>query len=97
MANIKSSLKRIRQSIKENQRNKSAKSRMRTMSKNVHIATAAGDVPAAQEALRQATSILAITASKGIIHPNTASRSTRRLNAQVKALNFAGAEASHSS
>ncbi|MBF0614717.1 MAG: 30S ribosomal protein S20 [Magnetococcales bacterium] len=86
MANIKSSMKSIRTSAKENSRNRSDKSRMRTFVKNVLLATSAGDLPKAEEALRQATSVLAVTARKGVIHPNAASRHTRRLNARVRAL-----------
>lgn len=86
MANIKSSMKSIRQSAKENSRNRADKSRMRTYIKNVIQATTAGDLSLAQEALRKATSVLAVTARKGVIHPNTAARNMRRLNARVKAL-----------
>ncbi|MBF0628843.1 MAG: 30S ribosomal protein S20 [Magnetococcales bacterium] len=86
MANIKSSMKSIRTSAKDNSRNRSAKSRMRTFVKNVIQAAAAGDLPRAEEALRQATSVLAVTARKGMIHPNAASRHTQRLNARVRAL-----------
>ncbi|MBF0212432.1 MAG: 30S ribosomal protein S20 [Magnetococcales bacterium] len=86
MANIKSSMKSIRSSAKDNIRNRSAKSRMRTYVKNVVQAAAAGDLPRAAEALRLATSVLAVTARKGMIHPNAASRHTRRLNARVRAL-----------
>ncbi|MBF0272605.1 MAG: 30S ribosomal protein S20 [Magnetococcales bacterium] len=86
MANIKSSMKSIRTSAKDNSRNRSAKSRMRTFIKNVVQAAAAGDLPLASEAFRKATSVLAVTARKGMIHPNTAARQTRRLNARVRAL-----------
>ncbi|MBF0342035.1 MAG: 30S ribosomal protein S20 [Magnetococcales bacterium] len=86
MANIKSSMKSIRRSAKENSRNRSAKSRMRTFVKNVVQSAAAGDLPQAEAALRMATSVLAVTARKGVIHPNTAARHTRRLHARVRAL-----------
>ncbi|MBF0163437.1 MAG: 30S ribosomal protein S20 [Magnetococcales bacterium] len=86
MANIKSSMKSIRQTAKQNSRNRSAKSRMRTFVKNVLQATAAGDLPRAEEAFRMATSVLAVTARKRVIHPNAAARQTRRLHARVRAL-----------
>ncbi|GAB0058664.1 30S ribosomal protein S20 [Candidatus Magnetaquicoccaceae bacterium FCR-1] len=86
MANIKSSMKSIRQTAKQNSRNRSAKSRMRTFVKNVVQAAAAGDLPRAEEALRMATSVLAVTARKKVIHPNSAARHTSRLNARVRAL-----------
>ncbi|WP_130472818.1 30S ribosomal protein S20 [Candidatus Magnetaquicoccus inordinatus] len=89
MANIKSSLKDVERSEKRNSRNRSAKARMRTFCKKVLIAVDAKDLPAAQEALRQATSVLAVTAQKGIIHDNAAARHTERLNAKVKGLALA--------
>lgn len=79
-------MKSIRQTAKQNSRNRSAKSRMRTYIKNVIQATTAGDATQAQDALRKATSVLAVTARKGMIHPNTAARQTKRLHARVKAL-----------
>ncbi|MBF0181879.1 MAG: 30S ribosomal protein S20 [Magnetococcales bacterium] len=91
MANIKSSMKSIRQSAKATARNRSTKSRLRTFIKNSVLASASGDLPQATEALRQATSVLAVTARKGVIHPNTAARQMRRLNAKVKSLAMASA------
>lgn len=88
MANIKSSIKDVRWSAGRNARNKSAKARMRTFCKKVLEAVDAQDLPAAQEALRQAVSVLAVTAQKKIIHQNAASRQTQRLNAKVKRLAF---------
>ena len=89
MANIKSSIKDIGRSAVRNERNRSAKARMRTFLKKVLTAVAAKDLSAAQEALRQAVSVLASTAQKGIIHSKTASRYTQRLNAKVKSLALA--------
>ena len=86
MANIKSSIKDIQSSAERNARNRSAKARMRTFCKKVLEAVDAKDLPAAQDALRQAVSTLALTARKNIIHRNTASRQTQRLNAKVKNL-----------
>ncbi|MEO5341666.1 MAG: 30S ribosomal protein S20 [Magnetococcus sp. MYC-9] len=91
MANIKSSLKDILRSEKRKERNRSAKARMRTFCKKVLTAVHAKDLPAAQEALRQAVSVLAVTAHKGIIHDNTAARYAQRLNAKVKGLALAAA------
>ncbi|MBF0177746.1 MAG: 30S ribosomal protein S20 [Magnetococcales bacterium] len=86
MANIKSAMKRARQTIKRNLRNRDAKSRMRTFTKKVLTVVETGDVAKAQEALRAAVSQLAISARKGVIHKNQAARRMRRLNAKVKAL-----------
>lgn len=91
MANIKSSIKDIERSAKRNSRNRSAKARMRTFFKKVLLAVDAKDLPAAQDALRQAVSVMAVTSRKGIIHDNTAARYTQRLNAKVKGLALAAA------
>ncbi|MBF0162789.1 MAG: 30S ribosomal protein S20 [Magnetococcales bacterium] len=89
MANIKSSIKDITRSAIRNSRNRSAKARMRTFFKKVLTAVAAKDLAAAQAAFREAVSVLAVTARKGIIHTNTAARYTQRLNAKVKGLALA--------
>ena len=86
MANIKSAMKRIRQTEKKTARNKEVKSRLRTFCKRVLTAVDSGDAAAAQSALKAAISELAISARKGIIHKNQASRRTQRLNAKVKQL-----------
>ncbi len=86
MANIKSAMKRIRQTQKQTLRNKEIKSRLRTFCKRVITAVDNGDKEAAQSALKAAVSELAISARKGIIHKNQASRRTKRLNAKVKNL-----------
>lgn len=91
MANIKSSIKDIERSEKRKNRNRSAKARMRTFCKKVLTAVEAKDLPTAQAALREAVSVLAVTARKGIIHDNAAARYTQRLNAKVKHLSLAAA------
>ncbi|MBF0447579.1 MAG: 30S ribosomal protein S20 [Magnetococcales bacterium] len=89
MANIKSAIKRIRQTEKQTLRNKENKSRLRTFYKRVLVAVESGDVAVAQSALTKAVSELAIAVRKGIIHKNQASRRTKRLNAKVKKLALA--------
>ena len=59
---------------------------MRTACKKVLTAVDAKDVQGAQDALRQAVSVLAVTAQNRIIHRNAAARQTQRLNAKVKSL-----------
>jgi small subunit ribosomal protein S20 len=86
VANIKSAIKRIRQTEKQTLRNKEIKSRLRTFCKRVLTTIESGDAVAAQAALKDAISELAISARKGIIHPNQASRRTKRLSARVKQL-----------
>lgn len=89
MANHTTVLKRARQSVKRHAINRADKSRMRTFTKRVLTTVASGDVTAAQEAFREAMSIVAITARKGVIHPNQAARRIKRLHAKVKQMSVA--------
>jgi small subunit ribosomal protein S20 len=86
VANIKSAMKRIRQTEKQTLRNNKIKSRLRTFCKRVLTTIESGDAAAAQSALKEAVTELAISARKGIIHKNQAARRTKRLNAKVKQL-----------
>lgn len=86
MANIKSALKRIRQTEKRTERNKHTKSTMRTYAKKVLVAVEKGDHGAAMAALKEATSVIDTTAQKGVIHKKHAARRIKRLNAAVKAI-----------
>jgi small subunit ribosomal protein S20 len=86
LANHVSALKRARQDIKKRDQNRAQKSTMRTAIKRVHQAIEAGDQKLANEAMVQATSLLARAGRKGIMHAKTASRSVSRLNANIKAI-----------
>ena len=83
MANIKSQIKRNRQSELRRQRNKSARSTLRTKVKNFLSAAESGDA-GAQESLQEVNRALDKAASKGVIHKNKAanqkSRLARKLN-----------------
>lgn len=83
MANIKSAKKRILVTQKKELRNKSTKSKIKTLVKKVDAAVAAGNKAEAEEALKVVTSELSKAASKGIIHKNTASRKISRLSLAV--------------
>ena len=72
MANIKSQKKRILTNEKARLRNKAVRSALKTATKKVDTAVAAGDKAAALEAARSASRLLDKAASKGIIHPNQA-------------------------
>ncbi len=72
MANIKSQKKRVLTNEKARQRNRAVKSSLKTAVKKVHTAVAAGDVDAANEALKDASQQLDKAASKGVIHKNQA-------------------------
>lgn len=86
MANIKSAMKRNRQTVKLTQRNREVKSRFRTYAKRVLEAVKGGNIEVAQAAMKEATSVIALTARKGVIHRNQAARRISRLNAKVKAM-----------
>ena len=83
MANHKSALKRIRQSLKRRDRNIAVRSRMRTIVKKFRKSVADGDGNA-QENLRAAEREIRKAASKGIIPARRASRTISRL---AKSLN----------
>ncbi len=86
MANTKSAKKAARQAERRTLVNKSRRSRMRTSVRKVEEAIAAGDKGAANLALREAQPEVMRSASKGIMHKNTASRKISRLSARIKAL-----------
>ena len=84
MANIKSQIKRNRQNEQRRQRNKSARSQLRTRVRRLEEALASGDRDTAEELYRSAARDLDKAAGKGIIHKNKAAnkkaRLARRLN-----------------
>lgn len=86
MANHASAIKRARQDEKIRALHRTQKSTMRTAIKAVHTAIAAGDQAAANEALKEATSLIARAGRKNIIHSRQASRRVSRLNSHVKAM-----------
>ncbi|MBR1507109.1 MAG: 30S ribosomal protein S20 [Eubacterium sp.] len=83
MANIKSAKKRILVSKKKEFRNKSIKSKVKTLTKKVEAAAAAGDKAEAEAALKVAISEISKAASKGVYHKNTAARKVSRLTLLV--------------
>ena len=89
MANTKSAKKAARQAERRTLVNKGRRSRMRTYVRKVEEAIASGDKEAAAVALREAQPEIMRSASKGILHKNTASRKISRLSARIKALGAA--------
>ena len=79
MANIRSALKRIRQSEGRTARNKSVKSRLKTARKAAAAALATGNLEEAQKRARLAISLADRAARSNTIHPNAASRIKSRL------------------
>jgi small subunit ribosomal protein S20 len=85
MANTKSAEKRIRQSAKRNERNRAARSAMRTAVKKVRGAVEAGDAQQAESLLREAVQVIDRTVTKNVVHRNTAARTKSRLVKAVRA------------
>ncbi len=79
MANIKSAKKRILVSRKRAARNKSIRSKVKTLIKKVDAAVAENDKATATVALKVAIAEIDKAAGKGIYHKNTASRKKSRL------------------
>ncbi|MGB4101528.1 MAG: 30S ribosomal protein S20 [Alphaproteobacteria bacterium] len=86
MANHKSAVKRARQSVKRNLRNRAQSSAARGTVKKAESALAAKDAAAALPSLKMAESALARLAQKGVIKKKTASRKISRLTKRLKAL-----------
>ena len=86
MANTPQSKKRVRQSERRADVNKSRRSRIRTFLRKVEEAIESGDRDAASAALRAAQPELMRGVTKGIFHKNTVARKMSRLSARVKAI-----------
>lgn len=86
MANTPTAKKRVRQIARRTTINKARLSRIRTFTKKVESAIAAGDHTAAREALRHAQPEIARGVTKGVLHKNTAARKISRLSQRVKKL-----------
>ena len=78
MANIKSQIKRNRQTVGRTERNKAVRSELKTRTKNASIAATEGAENAA-ELVRVAQKRIDTAATKGVIHKNAASRRKSRL------------------
>lgn len=89
MANHKSAEKRNRQAQVRRLRNKMNRKRMKTSIRKLDEAVAAGSAEEAQVALKEASIVIAKTASKGTIHKKNASRKISRLTKRVKAMESA--------
>ena len=87
MPNIKSAKKRVVISEKARQRNVAARSKMRTLVKNVLKAVMAGNKDEAKAAFALAEPVLDRAAGKGLIHKNKAARHKSKLAAKIKAMN----------
>ena len=81
-----SAMKRARQAVKGNLRNKSVKSAVKTVVKKIETAVTSNSREEAGNALHQAIKAIDKAASKGVMHKNTASRNISRLTKKVNAL-----------
>ncbi len=83
MANTKSAQKRMLQNEKRRVRNRRYVSGARTAVKRARTALSSNDSQAAEDAVKNACSMLDRAASKGVIHPNNAARRKSRLMAHL--------------
>jgi small subunit ribosomal protein S20 len=86
LAHHKSAIKRIKQNVKKNARNRHVSSTLKSHIKRVREAVAAKNKEAATEALKAAIPVIDKTATKGVIHKSNASRSVSRLTKLVNTL-----------
>lgn len=85
--NIKSAKKRVVLAEKSRQRNVAARSKMRTLIKNVIKAVEAGNKESAKAAFAVAEPVLDRAACKGLVHKNKVARHKSNLAALIKAMN----------
>ena len=88
MAHTRTARKRIRQTAKRTERNKSRISRIRTFVRKLEDALAKGDASAATVAFAAAAPELQRGVTKGVLHRNTVARKISRLSSKVKTLNI---------
>ena len=86
MANHKSALKRARQNEVRRIRNKSTKTRIKNIVKDVRLAVGEKSKESALTKLDTAKSIIDNAAKKGVIHKKSASRKISRLSKIVNAV-----------
>ncbi|HNZ58209.1 MAG TPA: 30S ribosomal protein S20 [Syntrophorhabdaceae bacterium] len=86
MRKNKSAIKRTRQSEERRLRNSHVKSTMKTYIKRAVQVIEAKDKEHLDELLKRAVSYIDKAASKGVIHPNNASRKVARLSKRANVL-----------
>lgn len=89
MAKHISAMKRARQNKKRQARNRTRKTRVKNLVRDVRQAVAQNNHEEAEAALKKATPIIAQVAVKGTLHWRTAARKISRLTRQVNALKAA--------
>ena len=86
MADHKSALKRARQNEQRRIRNKTTKTKVKNIVKDVRLAAGKESNDTVLNKLNQAQSIIDKAAKKGVIHKKTASRKISRLAGLVKSI-----------
>ncbi len=86
MANHKSSIKRIRQTIVRAERNRFYRTRLKNIVKDVTAAVEAGNKEEATAAFKVANKQIHKFVSKGVLKKETASRKVSRLHKTVNAI-----------
>ncbi len=86
MANTPSAKKRIRNTLRKTDINKSRRSRIKTFVRKVEESIELKDAKVAMESLKAAQPEIMRGVTKGIFHKNTASRKISRLSSRIKAI-----------
>jgi small subunit ribosomal protein S20 len=86
MANIKSQIKRNRQTLVAQERNREVRSRLKTVTRRFRTAANAGDKDAATTAYAAAAREFDKAASKGVVHKNTAANKKSGMAKQLQTL-----------
>ena len=86
MPNIKSAKKRVLISKAQNEKNKAAKSLLKTNIKKFQSAVASGDKDAAASAAKVAVATIDRSVGKGILHKNTAARKKSSIALKLNSL-----------
>ncbi len=90
MASHDSAIKANKQAQKRRLRNRVHRTRLRTQTKKIRQALAAGDAEAAKDLLLPTISLLDRSVKHGVLHANSAARSKSRLTRAVRRIAAAG-------
>jgi small subunit ribosomal protein S20 len=86
LATHKSAIKRARQNEVRRLRNKNFRTRSKNVIKEIRTAIADNSADQARESLKNSVSVIQKSASKGVIHKNTAARKISRLSRRINQL-----------
>jgi len=89
LANHKSAIKRNRQNEKRSDRNRGLRTQVKSQTKKVLSAVEEKNVEAAQKSLKEAETVIAKVASKGVLHSRAASRKISGLAKKVHQMSAA--------